>query len=265
MASSAEVSEAPVSDSAPSDARTPDVPREERRLRTVELFGQLSTEATPEGQTQLREQLVLLHVGVARTIAGRYHHRGLEDDDIDQAALIALIGAVRKFTPDRGHDFLTFAIPTICGEIKRHFRDHGSTIRVPRRIQETQREIRRADSHINGWDRCGNARLDELATLLGRARVDESEALRPGTPNTVVSIASDDDWVSFVETRLAVQSLVRQLAARDQRVVFLPYVEEWTQRSIADELGVTQMQVSRILVRIHRMLRADLIAVQKPS
>jgi RNA polymerase sigma-B factor len=270
-----------VSGSAVSYARSPEVPREVRRLRTGELFGQLSAETTPEAQAQLRDQLVLLNVGVARAVARRYHHRGLEDDDIDQTAFIALIGAVQRFNPDRGYDFLTYAVPTIRGEIKRHFRDHGWTIRVPRRIQETQREIDRADPDIDGRERCSNDRLDDLATLLGRSRGDVSEALtargcfspssldlelNPDSRSTLGgSIAADDDWVSHVDARSVVQPLVRQLAARDQRVLFLRYVKEWTQQSIADELGVTQMQVSRILAKIHRSLRDDLTDAQTAS
>jgi RNA polymerase sigma-B factor len=269
-----------VSRSAISYARMPDIPREERRLRTGELFGQLCAETTPETQAQLRDHLVLLNVGVARTIARRYHHRGLEDDDIDQTAFIALIGAVKRFDPDKGYDFLTYAVPTIRGEIKRHFRDTGWTIRVPRPIQETQREIDRANPDIDRRERRSKARLDELATLLGMSRADVSDALtargsfspssldlelNPGSPSTLGGNFAADDEVSAVEARFIVQPLVRQLAARDQRVLFLRYVEEWTQKSIANELGVTQMQVSRILARIHRRLRDDLIDTEAAS
>jgi RNA polymerase sigma-B factor len=263
-----------VSGSTFSYARAPDVPREQRRLRTGELFGELSAATDPEAQARLWDQLVLLNVGVARTLARRYHHRGLEAEDIDQIAYMALVRAVRGFDPDRGNDFLTYAVPTIRGEIKRHFRDHGWTIRVPRRIQETQSELFRADPYIDSRDRCSNASLDDLAALVGRPRRDVSEALRangcfrpisldlelgPGHRTTLGNtIADDDDWVSVVEARSITQHLVRRLDARDQRVVFLRYVHEWTQKSIAEELGVTQMQVSRMLVRIHDHLRAEL-------
>jgi RNA polymerase sigma-B factor len=270
-----------VSGSALSYARTPEVPREQRRLRTGELFDELSAVSDPEAQAQLRDQLVMLNVGVARTVARRYHHRGMEADDVDQTAVTALVRAVQGFDPGRGHDFLTYAIPTISGEIKRYFRDHGWTVRVPRRIQETQSEIYRADPDADGRDRCSNARLDDLAALVGRPRRDVSEALgangcfSPMSLDLVLgpddrttlgeSIADDDDWVSVVEARSVAQLLVRRLDARDQRVVSLRYVHEWTQTAIAGELGVTQMQVSRILARIHHYLRAELPATQTAS
>ena len=270
-----------MSGAALSYARAPEVPREARSLRTVQLFGQLATEASPEAQRQLRDQIVELNVGVARGVARRYHRRGLENDDVDQTAFTALVRAVQKFDPDRGCDFLTYAIPSIRGEIKRHFRDYGWTIRVPRRIQETQGEIDRADPDIDGRERCSNDRLDALARLVGRPRGDVSEALSArgcfapssldlelGTDGSMTmagSLAADDDWVSLVEARAIVQPLVRQLGARDQRVVYLRYIEEWTQQSIADELGVTQMQVSRILARIHSSLRAEITESRTPA
>ena len=166
----------------------------------------------PEAQARLRDQLVMLNVGVARTVARRYHHRGVEGDDVDQTAFTALVRAVQGFDPGRGNDFLTYAVPTIRGEIKRYFRDHGWTIRVPRRIQETQSEIFRADPDVDGRDRCSNARLDNLAALVGRPRRDVSEALgangcfSPMSLDLVLgpderttlgdSIADDDDWTS---------------------------------------------------------------------
>jgi RNA polymerase sigma-B factor len=270
-----------MSGSALSDARNPDVPRELRQRRTGELFEELSAATDPAGQARLRDQLVLLNVGVARTIARRYHHRGLESDDLDQTAFTALVRAVQGFDPGRGHDFLTYAVPTIRGEIKRHFRDLGWTIRPPRRIQETQREIFRADPDVDGRDRCSNARLDDLAALIGRPRRDVSEALGangcfapmsldlalgPDDRTTLGdSIADDDDWISGVEARSITQLLVRRLDARDRRVVSLRYVHEWTQKAIADDLGVTQMQVSRILTRIHHQLRAQFPETQTAS
>ena len=154
---------------------------------------------------------------------------------------LALVRAVQGFDPGRGHDFLAYAIPTIRGEIKRHFRDQGWTIRPPRRVQETQREIHRADPDADGRDRCSNARLDDLAALIGRTRRDVTEALRangcftptsldmelaPGQRTTLGdSIADDDDWVSAVEARSITQLLLSRLDARDRRVVFLRYVQ----------------------------------------
>ena len=152
---------------------------------------ELSAVSDPEAQARLRDQLVMLNVGVARSIARRYHHRGLEDH------------------------------------------------RVPRRIQETQSHIFRADPDVDGRDRCSNAKLDDLA-VLGE------------------SLADEDDWTSVVEARSIAQLIVRRLDARDQRVVSLRYVHEWTQKAIAEELGVSKMQVSRTLARIHHHLRAEL-------
>ena len=259
----------------------PEAPRELRRRRTGELFGELSAATDPGAQARLREQLVLLNVGLARTLARRYHHRGIAEDDVDQTAYLALIRAVQCFDPDRGHDFLTYAVPTIRGEIKRHFRDHGWTIRVPRRIQETQSDLLRADPDLDGRERCNNTRLDDLAALVGRPRRDVSEALQarscftpasldlePGPERRTAlleTLAADDDWVSAVEARSIAQLVLRSLDSRDQRVVLLRYVHELTQKAIADELGVTQMQVSRILARIQRQLRIEFPELQTAS
>ena len=270
-----------MSSSALSLARAPELPHQLRSLRTVQLFGQLSAATAPEERQRLRDQLVELNVAVARGVARRYHRRGLEEDDVDQTAYAALVRAVQRFDPDRGSDFLTFAIPSIRGEIMRHFRDYGWTIRVPRRIQETQGEIDRAEPGIDGRDPWSNERLDDLARLLGRHRDDVSEALsargcfapssldRQLGPDTSLtlggSLAAEEDWISPVEARSILQPLVRRLGARDQRVVYLRYVEEWTQQAIADELGVTQMQVSRILARILLGLRAEISESEPPA
>ena len=117
---------------------------------------------------------------------------------------------------------------------------------MPRRIQETQSDIFRADPDVDGRDRCSNARLDDLA-VLGE------------------SLADEDDWTSVVEARSIAQLIVRRLDAHDQRVVSLRYVHEWTQKAIAEELGVSKMQVSRTLARIHHHLRAELHETQTAS
>jgi RNA polymerase sigma-B factor len=259
-------------------ARIPGVTHEVRQLRTTDLFARLSAGATPEAQAGLRDQLVLLNVGVACGIARRYRHRGLEDDDLDQTAVAALIRAVQGFDPGLGNDFLTYAVPSIRGEILRSFRDQGWMIRVPRRIQETQSDIGRVDPDINGRERCSDAHLDELATRLGRPRRDVSEALTargcfspssldlvldPDNPSTLGdNVPSEDDWLSRLETRDLLHPLLRRLPEREQRLLFLRYVKEWTQISIAEDLGITQMRVSRILARIHRSLREELAAAQ---
>jgi RNA polymerase sigma-B factor len=248
-----------------------DPSREMRRRLTAELFAELAQTSQPRAQERLRERLVLTNTGVARNVARHYRDRGLDSEDVDQTAYVALIRAVQKFDPTLGHDFLSYAVPTIRGEIKRHFRDHGWTIRVPRRIQETQGAIDRADPDVDGNERCSNARISALAQQVGMPEEDVADALAargcfaPTSLDELVNanssatradgLADDHNWVAPVEARVLLKPLVGRLSPRDQRTVYLRYVEEHTQQTIADELGVTQMQVSRILARIHSQLR----------
>lgn len=218
-------------------------------------------------------------MGVARSVASRYANRGIEEEDLLQVAYLALTRAARDFDPQRDQDFLAYAVPTIRGEVKKHFRDHGWTVRPPRRIQDTQARITRAEGElVQQIGRTPTA--EEIADHLDAALRDVVEAMtadgcfapasldRPaggadgesGTSTLGDLLVGTDSIQPAAEARLTLGPAVRRLAERDRRILFLRYFEQCTQQEIAEEIGVTQMQVSRLLARILRDLRLALSA-----
>lgn len=252
-------------------------PREAQRLsrseRTAELFEMLATCDDAAEHARLSEQVIVLNVPVAESIASRYRGRGVGDDDLEGVARLALVKAVRRFDVASGHDFLSFAVPTIRGEIKRYFRDSGWMIRPPRRIQEIQAGIASVESELGA--RLGRApRPTELAEDLDLDLSDVEEALAargcfvPASLDRPVGeagemplsdlLGGDDPAQGAAEARAVLGPVVSQLAERDRRVIELRFFAGLTQREIAEDIGVTQMQVSRLLARILRDLRRSL-------
>lgn len=227
---------------------------------------------TPERRT-LVDALIEANVGVARSIASRYRNRGIDLDDLEQVALLGLTKAARRFDPDAGHDFLSFAIPTMRGEIRRHFRDAGWMIRPPRRIQELQARIAGAQDALAA--RLGRSpRPTEVAAHLGEELSDVEEALATDgcfTPASLDSptvdgsspladlLAGEDGHLASAEARVVLAPAVRRLSQRDQHVVRLRFFDGRTQQEIGEALGLTQAQVSRVLARILADLRAELV------
>ncbi len=248
-----------------------ETPRAERARRTAVLFDRLTSADTPEERARTQHEIVLVNATVARSIARRYGRRGVDLEDLEQVAYLALVKAVTRFDLHRGHDFLAFAVPCIDGEVKRHFRDHGWTVRLPRRLQEVQRLI---DQEVDLPPETPSAAvLDDLAGRLRLTRSEVSAALqaRACLPPTLLdgtdaqlarvlptSADGQEDAVAAAEARAVLTPLLAELGARDRRVLRMRYAEEHTQQEIAEDLGVTQAQVSRILSRIHRQLREQL-------
>jgi RNA polymerase sigma-B factor len=251
------------------------VPENDRRRRTEEALVEAAT-ASPDRRRALLDEVVEINMGVARSVASRYFRRGIDQDDILQVAYVALTRAARDFDAGRHRDFLAYAVPTMRGEIKKHFRDHGWTVRPPRRIQEMQQRISACESElVHALGR--SPRPSEIADHLGADVDDVVEALGSDgcfTPSsldrpvagqdgsTAVSLADllgdlDPDQPA-AEARATLAPVVRRLKERDRRILFLRFFEDRTQQEIADELGVTQMQVSRLITRIMRDLRRDL-------
>ncbi|UFN43438.1 sigma-70 family RNA polymerase sigma factor [Nocardioides okcheonensis] len=221
------------------------------------------------------EQLIHAHIDVARSMASRYRNRGIDLDDLEQVALLGLTKAARRFDPDAGHDFMSFAVPTVRGELRKHFRDHGWTVRPPRRIQDLQARIGRAQAELEASLR-RSPRPTEIASHLEVSRDDVVEALTADgcfTPTSLDSAAGEgpatlgdlighvDPAMGRAEARMMLAPLVGGLGGRDRRIVRLRFVEELTQQEIATEVGLTQAQVSRILTRILADLRKGLGAL----
>ena len=248
--------------------------RAERSRLTHELL--LDAYATEDEieRGRLLEEVVLLNRGVAEAVAGRYRNRGIATEDLEQTAYEGLVKAVRKFDPTVRPDLLTYAVPTIRGELQRHFRDHGWTVRPPRRIQEMQWRISRgveslaqelgrdpSDEELSTHLSCGLEELREALAAFGTFTPASLD--RPLAGQELLTIAdtlavTDDSETDQVEAvRLLSQSLPH-LSERDRELLRLRFYEDLTQSEIGVRLGITQMQVSRLLARILRDLRAHL-------
>jgi RNA polymerase sigma-B factor len=222
---------------------------------------------------RLQDEVVLLNKCVADALAARYRDRGVALEDLQQAASEGLIKAVRRFDPSLHHDLLTYAVPTIRGELQRHFRDHSWTVRPPRRIQELQFQITRAVGML-AQDQGREPLPGDIADFLG---VDEAEVLqalqasgcfqpasldRPAAESSDTTLGdllpdSEED-LEASEARVSLAPVVRALAERDRRILYLRFFEDCTQEEIGQRIGVSQMQVSRLLNRILGDLRQQL-------
>lgn len=249
--------------------------------RTAELFRR-SFEATSDAErAALHEQIICLHLPLARSVAGRYRNRGVALEDLEQIACTALVLAVQRFDPAVGDSFLSYALPTIQGMLKRHFRDHGWVIRPPRRIQHLQSRISTSREEL--VQSLGRApRADEVAEHLGVDVDDVIEALAargcftPVSLDRPVGLAGDgadtvgdllsalDDPLNAAEARVMLMPAIRRLSERDRSIIAMRFFEQRTQADIGAELGVSQIQVSRLLTRILRDLRRMLTAQHEP-
>ena len=248
-----------------------------RSTRTKALFEQRSASDDPEERHRLLDEIVTLNLPIADSLAQRYSARGLPLDDLVQEARLALVRVVESFRPEYGHDFLSYAVPSILGALRKQFRDSGWTVRPPRRIQEAQQAINQARSDL--LQQLGREpRVRELADELG---IDEEtviealsadgcyspasldrriggEAEGEGTARTLGSVlGTDDPNFASAEARVVLRPLLSRLGDRDQKVLRLRFVDGLTQREVGEEIGVTQMQVSRILSRIFDTLRDE--------
>jgi len=217
----------------------------------------------------LRDELVHRHLPLAEHLAARFLGRGEPHDDLVQVATIGLLKAVDRFDPGRGVPFGAYAVPTVLGEIKRHFRDRGWAMRVPRRWQEAGRSL--ADARETLTHELGRApTVAELAARTGRGADEVVEVLESanayttlpldtGSPTSpVASLGSVDDRLLNVENREALRPLLAALAPRERRILALRFVRGMSQAQIAAEVGISQMHVSRLLARTLAELRQSL-------
>ncbi|RAG86279.1 B/F/G family RNA polymerase sigma-70 factor [Streptacidiphilus pinicola] len=254
---------------APQRHSAPD--REAARALFVRL-AQLS-EGSPE-RVELRNQLVRMHIPLVEHLARRFRNRGEPLDDLTQVATIGLIKSVDRFDPERGVEFSTYATPTIVGEIKRHFRDKGWAVRVPRRLQELRLSLTTATSELS--QRHGRSpTVHELAEHLGISEEEVLEGLEsanaystlsldvPDTddesPAVADTLGAEDDALEGVEYRESLKPLLAQLPQREQRILVLRFFRNMTQSQIAAEVGISQMHVSRLLARTLAQLREKLL------
>ena len=248
-----------------------------RSARTRELFAERSSTEDPEVRRQLLDELVTLNLPVADSLAQRYSARGLPLEDLVQEARLALVRVVESFRPEYGHDFLSYAVPSILGALRKQFRDSGWTVRPPRRIQEAQQAINQSRSDL--LQQLGREpRVSELAETLNLDEDTVIEALSADGCYTPASLdrpvggesdgdagartlgsvlGSEDPDFASCEARVVLRPLLARLEDRDRTVLRLRFVEGLTQREVGEQIGVTQMQVSRILSRIFDTLREE--------
>jgi RNA polymerase sigma-B factor len=262
-------------DAGPGSDKRPDQGR--RADRTRELSTLLMTTESEAERHALTNELAAVNMPVADTVVARYRSRGIATEDLRQVAYLALIKAARRFDPELGHGFLSFCVPTIRGEVRRYFRDKGWMVRPPRRIQELQHRVFAAENELSTT--LGRPPVpDDLAEHLHEDLEDVREALNshgcfspasldrpvsePGDASLGDLIGREDKNQSAAEARVALAPVVRRLDHRDRHILQLRFFDGLTQREIGDDLGVTQMQVSRLLTRIFRDLRAELGPIQ---
>jgi RNA polymerase sigma-B factor len=247
--------------------------RAERSDRTRELLQEAHETTDEQRRLELLDEVVLLNRGVAEAVAARYRGRGVPADDLEQAAYEGLVKAVHKFDPTVRPDLLTYAVPTIRGEVQRWFRDQSWMVRPPRRIQELQWKISRSIDHLS--QELGRPPSDaEVSEDVGCSTEELEEAVQgfgcfqppsldlpmgeSATPMGELLGSADDRETEIVEVRQTLGPVIEKLSERDRRILYLRFIEDQSQSEIGDTLGVTQMQVSRLLERIFRTMRAEL-------
>jgi RNA polymerase sigma-B factor len=221
-----------------------------------------------DAPTATRNRLVEDHLPLARTLARRYRRSSEPYEDLLQVASLALVKAADRFDATRGIDFRSFAIPTILGELKRHFRDATWAVHVPRSVQERARVVEAAGRQLT-HDRGHSPTVQEIAVFLELSCEDVIDALQAGEAYGALSLdapprVSDgdgedtslgdtlggiDERFDLVEADMAVSAALRALSREDRRLLRLRFVEELSQSEIAARLGVSQMQISRLLRR----------------
>jgi RNA polymerase sigma-B factor len=218
----------------------------------------------------LRNRLVAAYQGLAYSLASRFEQRGEEIDDLNQVALIGLMKAIDRFDPGRGVELTTFATATILGELKRHLRDRGWSVRVPRRVHdlhlrsrqavdELTQELSRSPTMIEVSRRVGESLEDVLEALdAGGLRHNtslEAPAATGDDRTLTTKLRAGDHDLTDVDQRMDLLPLLSRLTGREQRILKLRYVAGCSQSEIATFVGVSQMQVSRLLARSLAQLR----------
>jgi RNA polymerase sigma-B factor len=229
-----------------------------------------------DGDEDARDELVEMYLNLVKYLASRFRNRGEPIDDLVQVGTIGLIKAIDRFDVARAVEFTTYATPTIVGELKRHFRDKGWAIKVPRRLQELSFKVNQAiDTLTQRLQR--SPTVPEVAEYLEVTPDDVLEALETSEAYNFVSletdrssdgtesfsileyIGQDDQLMSVVDDRATLAAALRFLTPQEQRVLYLRFFQGLTQTEIAKQMEISQMQVSRLLRRTLRVLRENLI------
>ncbi|MFI2236498.1 SigB/SigF/SigG family RNA polymerase sigma factor [Streptomyces chrestomyceticus] len=243
---------------------------------TTEAFQVLLTLSDGPRKEWLRQRVITAWLPLAHRQAARLRERGEQLDDLQQVAALGLVKAVDRFDPERADAFEQFAIPTITGELKRHFRDHTWDVHVPRRTQELRNKVRKA---VRELSTTLDGRSPTVAQIAGHARLAEEDVVRGlealesyrslsldvaldrGGDNDdytlLDTLGSADGRFGLIEDREAVKPALARLPERERRILYWRFFEDMTQSAIAAELGVSQMHVSRLLTRALARVRTE--------
>lgn len=246
-------------------------PAEGGETDVASLFDELAQ--LPDGsprREEIRDRLVREHLELARNLARKFRNRDEAMDDLVQIATVGLIHAVDRYDPTQGTDFLAFAVPTISGELRHHFRDNSWSVRVPRRLKELNASISAAREELTV--RLSRApRPSEIAQHLGVPMEDVYEGLRAGQGRYGASLdnllensahtrfGAPDANLSQAELREALRPMLESLPERERKIVALRFGSGMSQSDIARRVGVSQMQVSRLLASTLKKLRTGLV------
>ena len=230
--------------------------------KTHELFRRYKE----EGDVEAREKLVMSHMNLVRFLANKFKNRGEPLDDLIQVGYLGLLKAIDRFDPSRGLEFTTYATPTIMGEIKRHFRDKGWSVRVPRRLQELSAKVNQATDVLT-TELQRSPKIEEIAEYLD-ASVDEvleamesssaySSVPLEGTgnndnddaPSVLDRYATEDSALNCTDDRWIIEEALKGFSPREREVIDRRFLQGMTQIEIAEQLGISQVQVSRLLRR----------------
>ena len=232
---------------------------------------------SPAERDRLRDELVVQHLNLVRFLAHKFSNRGEPLEDLIQVGTLGLINAIDRFDTGRGVEFTTYATPTIVGEIKRYFRDKGWAVKVPRRLQERNLAVHRAQERLaSTLDR--SPTVGEIADYLGLSAEGVLEAQELGRAYNVMSldnpvegdggdsssqrladvVGAADGELEMLEDRASIERAIHVLSGRERAVVFLRFFESVSQTEIARRLNVSQMQVSRTQAKALAKLRAFL-------
>ena len=236
--------------------------------RTRELFRQYKATGDPE----VRDQLIVSHLNLVRFLASKFKNRGEPLDDLIQVGTIGLIKAIDRFDPSRGLEFTTYATPTILGEIKRHFRDKGWSVRVPRRLQELSAKVNQANDELTN-ELSRSPSVEEIAKRVGASVDDVLEAMESSSayssvplegggssddddaPSVIDHYATEDESLAASDDRIVLEDAIRDFSPREKDVIRMRFFEGMTQVEIAERLGISQVQVSRLLRRTLRRVQ----------
>lgn len=230
---------------------------------------------TDPRRLEVRDELIQLNLPLVHHLARRYRDRGESMEDLVQVGTVGLIKAIDGFDVSRGLELSTYATPTILGEIKRHFRDRTWAVRVPRRLQELQSQVTATTEELTA-ELHRSPTVRELAERLDVSQADVLDALEArqaystdsieadrdddSSPGIVATLGDEDGAFEAIDERETLRPLIEALPERERRILMLRFFEDKSQSEIAEEVGISQMHVSRLLARTLATLRAGMTA-----